>query len=249
MVDFPALDSIAPGASLKGLAKRPLRDLQRALSFLAYMPGVIDGLYGPKTRNAWDMFKSRSGGDGESDVLDSTSLEALTQGVAAVNAVIAEPAPDTAAVKRAIVATCRVLELAEPAQIAYVLATARWETAHTFRPVKEGLGLSEGWRQAHLHYYPYYGRGYVQLTWKRNYDAYGKILALPLVDQPDLALEHGAALFVLVHGFKTGTFTNHKLVEYVSGPMVNFRAARYCINGQDRAVEIAALAEGFLDEV
>ena len=35
-------------------------------------------------------------------------------------------------------------------------------------------------------YYPYYGRGYVQLTHRNNYAQVGTRLRLPLVDDPDL---------------------------------------------------------------
>ena len=52
---------------------------------------------------------------------------------------------------------------------AYVLATAYHETAHTMKPVREAFWLSEGWRRDNLRYYPWYGRGYAQLTWRRNY--------------------------------------------------------------------------------
>jgi hypothetical protein len=52
---------------------------------------------------------------------------------------------------------------------AYALATACHETAYTMQPVREAFWLSEAWRRTHLRYYPYYGRGYVQLTWEDNY--------------------------------------------------------------------------------
>ncbi len=53
---------------------------------------------------------------------------------------------------------------------AYALATACHETAYTMQPVREAFWLSENWRRTHLRYYPFYGRGYVQLTWKANYE-------------------------------------------------------------------------------
>ena len=49
---------------------------------------------------------------------------------------------------------------------AYGLATAWWETNKTMQPVREAYWLSEAWRKPNLRYYPHYGRGYVQLTWK-----------------------------------------------------------------------------------
>ena len=58
--------------------------------------------------------------------------------------------------------------------------------------------------------------------------------------QPDIAL------FVLVHGFKVGTFTSRKITEFIDEHHTDFVGARFCINGTDKAHEIAALAEKFL---
>ena len=57
-----------------------------------------------------------------------------------------------------------ILRLSE---YAYVLATIRHETANTFAPVTE-MGSQKYLRSKQ--YYPYIGRGYVQLTWKWNYE-------------------------------------------------------------------------------
>jgi predicted chitinase len=134
-------------------------------------------------------------------------------------------------------------------QVAYVLATAEWETAHTFKPVKEAFWLSEKWRKDHLSYYPFYGRGYVQLTWKRNYEQYSLILDIDMVSKPDLALVAETALFVLVHGFVTGTFTGRKITEFISEGKKDYKGARRCINGTDKAADIAKLAKHYEDDL
>ncbi|MEO0080462.1 MAG: glycoside hydrolase family 19 protein, partial [candidate division WOR-3 bacterium] len=85
-----------------------------------------------------------------------------------------------------IVKECLRQGVSQPEQIAYVVATAEWETGKTFKPVKEAFWLSEEWRKKNLRYYPYYGRGYVQLTWESNYRKYSKILGIDLVGNPDL---------------------------------------------------------------
>src|SRR6476661_96726 len=82
----------------------------------------------------------------------------------------------------------------------------------------------------HLSYYPFYGRGYVQLTWKRNYQKYSDIFDQDMVAQPDLALKEPVALFVIVHGFKTGTFTERKITEYINEHSTDYKNARRCIN-------------------
>lgn len=148
----------------------------------------------------------------------------------------------------AIKAECHKQGLSLPNQIAYVLATVEWETARTFQPVREAYWKDEDWRRRHLSkYYPFYGRGYVQLTWEGNYRKYSKILGLDLVKEPDLAMEPRHALFILVHGFKTGAFTGKKISDYINAAKSDFRNARRCINRLDRAEEIAALAEKFLE--
>jgi hypothetical protein len=75
--------------------------------------------------------------------------------------------------------------------IAYQLATTYHEAGHTFQPIAE-FGKGRG----HPYGVPdpatnqtYYGRGDVQLTWKRNYELFGQNLGLDLVNQPDLAMD------------------------------------------------------------
>ena len=131
-------------------------------------------------------------------------------------------------------------------QKAYVLATVAWETDGTFKPIREAPSKSEEWRRQNLRYWPYYGRGYVQLTWKSNYETYGKILGIDLVNNPDLALDHKVALFILVHGFKNGTFTGRRLEEFVNPNKTDFVNARRVINALDRAETIAGLARKWL---
>ena len=92
-------------------------------------------------------------------------------------------------------------DLASPEVQAGALATIAIETARTFRPVREAFWLSEDWRQQNLRYYPYYGRGYIQLTWDYNYRNYGEIVNQPLYDQPDLALVPDIAAAVFAEFF------------------------------------------------
>jgi predicted chitinase len=89
----------------------------------------------------------------------------------------------------------------------------------------------------------------VQLTWDDNYRTYSQILSLDLVNDPDLALDPKTALFVLVHGFKTGVFTGRKITDFIDGGRTDFVGARCCINGTDKANEIAALAGAFMASI
>lgn len=146
-------------------------------------------------------------------------------------------------------AECAKQGIGQTAQVAYVLATVEHETAGTFRPVREAYWLKDPdayLKKAHPDYYPFYGRGYVQLTWKANYANYGALLGIDLVGNPDLALDPAIARFVLVHGFKTGAFTGKSISDYVNGGNVDFVNARRCINGIDKAHEIASIAHKWL---
>lgn len=137
-------------------------------------------------------------------------------------------------------------------QTAYVLATVKRETGNTFKPVREAyyinnnFEIAEDWRKKHLRYYPWYGKGYVQITWKQNYEKFSKITGKDLVNNPDLALEPEISRFILCYGFKHGTFTGKKISDYINSTNTDFYNARRCINGTDHAREIAKDAEMYL---
>ena len=133
-------------------------------------------------------------------------------------------------------------------QISYVLATVKRETNNTFEPVIEAYWLSEDWRRKNLKYYPYHGRGYVQITWKSNYEKFSKILNMDLVNNPDLVLKPNVSLFILMYGFKHGTFTGKKISDYVNENKTDYYNCRRCINGVDHAREIANNAEYYYNK-
>lgn len=130
-------------------------------------------------------------------------------------------------------------------QLAYILATAYWETARTMKPVREAYWLSETWRKNNLRYYPYYGRGYVQLTWRYNYNKAGNVFGRRMVENPDIALETDIAVKTLVKGMMEGWFTGKKLPDYVTLKFSDYYNARRVVNGLDRAREIAKIAEDY----
>lgn len=149
----------------------------------------------------------------------------------------------------AIIYECNNFKLVLPEQKAYVIATVEHETNNTFKPVREAYWLSERWRKRNLRYYPYYGRGYVQLTWKENYYKYSKIIGYDFVKDPDKVMNPNVSLFILVHGFKCGTFTKKYLEEYINEERVDYVNARRCINKLDKAEHIAKLAEKYYLEI
>lgn len=130
-------------------------------------------------------------------------------------------------------------------QMAYVLATAYWETARTMKPVREAFWLSESWRRKNLRYFPWYGRGFVQLTWEANYIKAGKELGLDLTTNPDKVMEPVVSAKILVHGSAKGWFTRKKLSDYITLKKSDFVGARGIINGTDKAREIAKIAREY----
>ena len=131
-------------------------------------------------------------------------------------------------------------------QEAYVLATAYWETARTMQPVEEAyyLGSKASAYRRKLRYYPWYGRGFVQLTWKDNYIKAGQKLGVDLVEDPTRAMIPDVAAEILVLGSKDGWFTGKGLSRYI-GEKVDYINARRIINGTDKAKEIAAIAREY----
>jgi len=245
-MDFPELSAINTPCELSGLSSAPLSELQVALARTGYPIRVIDGLYGPNTSSCWAAFCSAVV-PSNPDLVSPAAVTGLLTIVDTLATIENGPQATQDQVIEAIIAECNSLGLTLKAQHAYVIATTYWESAHTFRPVREAFYLPDP--ESYLRtksYYPCYGRGYVQLTWKGNYDHYSRILQTDLVSDPDKALEPAIALFVLVHGFKLGAFTNHKLTDFINASETDFVNARLCINGTDRAAEIAAIAQKYM---
>jgi hypothetical protein len=131
--------------------------------------------------------------------------------------------------------------------LAYMLATTYHETAQRMWPVTE-YG-SESYLQG-KEYWPYIGRGFVQLTWEHNYDKASKALALiddrDLVDHPELALDSLIATRILFRGMAEGWFTEKKLGHYFNADRDDPVNARQIINGNDQDTLIAGHHDKFL---
>jgi predicted chitinase len=109
------------------------------------------------------------------------------------------------------------------------------------QPVKEAYWLSEAWRKKNLRYFPYYGRGLIQITWKENYKKAGDKLEIDLVNSPDDALDLPTAVEIMFSGMEDGWFTGKKLSDYPS----SYKQSRRIVNGLDKADVIAGYAERF----
>jgi predicted chitinase len=243
---FVELLKIKEPQPLSKLDDKQIKELQEALKDLGYPVGEIDGIIGPKTRTAWAEFKTDVF-EGNPELIGPLAIEQL-EGMLKTDTATGKIHDFTTKLGtiQAIKWECQAQGIGLKTQIAYVLATVEWETAKTFKPVREAFWLSEAWRKKNLKYYPFYGRGFVQLTWKNNYEKYSNILGVDMVKKPDLAMDGNIALFVLVHGFKTGTFTGRKITDFINVNKTDFLNARRGINGVDRASRIASLAQKYL---
>lgn len=134
-------------------------------------------------------------------------------------------------------------------QAAYVLATVYHETAKTMQPIEE-YGHGRGrpyYKRVGKFMQRYFGRGFVQLTWYRNYKLFERLLGIPLLKQPNLATTPKYAAKILVLGMKKGLFTGKSLADYTdNNGDCDFIKCRRIINGTDRAALVADYANRFL---
>lgn len=151
--------------------------------------------------------------------------------------------------------------------LAYALATAYHETAGTMLPIHEYGNANYFNRRYGPEHSPalarelgntqpgdgarFAGRGYVQLTGRRNYDVMGKRLGLDLVGNPELALRSDVAARILEVGMREGLFTGKSCASYMPSvgyaDRTSFVGARRIINSTDKASKIAGYALQFQD--
>ena len=149
-------------------------------------------------------------------------------------------------------------------QLAYILGTVYHEAGKGMRPVREGFSADNAAavkyvtdmynrHQIRQNYalpdaatgQSYYGRGFVQITWKWNYAAFEKLLGLPLVANPDMALDVDTSAQIAALGMLKGVFTGKKLADYFNAQTCDWLNARRIINGTDRAALVAGYAQKF----
>ncbi|PZP43577.1 MAG: hypothetical protein DI595_21130 [Agrobacterium fabrum] len=154
----------------------------------------------------------------------------------------------------------------DPRWLAYMLATAFHETATTMQPVRETLAASDTEAMARLDRAfaagrlpmvrkPYWrpdtegkswlGRGFVQLTHRRNYEAMSALTGVDLLERPERAMEAEVATAILIHGMAGGGFTGRRLADFFSDGREDWDGARAIINGSDRARLVGGYGRAF----
>lgn len=136
-------------------------------------------------------------------------------------------------------------------QAAYVLSTAHHETGQ-YKYMREIWGPTPAQKRyegrADLGNVQkgdgrkFMGRGFVQITGRRNYADWSKRLGVDLLKEPQLAEQPAIAARIIVEGMKLGTFTGKALDDYITLYKSDYTGARRIVNGTDRAKLIAGYA-------
>ncbi len=160
----------------------------------------------------------------------------------------------------------QALPQGDPRWLAYMLATAFHETAATMQPVRETLATSDAQAIERLdrafaagrlpmvrksYWRPdaqgksWLGRGFVQLTHRRNYEAMSALTGIDLLEKPERAMEADVATAILIRGMAAGSFTGRRLADYFNLKNADWTGARAIINGTDRARLVADYGRAF----
>lgn len=180
-------------------------------------------------------------GEGELGPIDTECLKRL------IGAASAGDRPSAMTAMPHIMQAAQKQGVTDPAQVAYILATAQAETNFRSRDQDSNPGGYET------------GRGYTQLTHEYNYRYFSRKLGIDLMKNPGLANDPRIASEIIVHGMKHGTFTGmtgngnlihgggKKLSDYINGSKQDFVGARRIVNDGDRMWEIAGYARRYLN--
>jgi hypothetical protein len=76
----------------------------------------------------------------------------------------------------------------------------------------------------------YFGRGFVQLTKRKNYETVGEKLHIPLSEHPNLAYEQPFAIIMLVDGVKGRWYAGQPLNTYLNDNVSDWVLARESVN-------------------
>lgn len=163
-----------------------------------------------------------------------------------------------------ILEACRSYGITDRSHIAYVLASAHHESnmgktmsencggnhcdRYEKQPLKSQLGnkhKGDGrW---------FRGRGYVQLTGRKNYERYSLILGVDMggdgtgdIKYPRRALKPENAAKIVAHGMKHGTYNEvHKLADFGRDGSYDFKGARKIINKQLEVAKVESIAKKY----
>lgn len=158
--------------------------------------------------------------------------------------------------------------------LAYILATAFHETGGTMQPIREAFGKSTadtiarldrewakpghgGLKNVSRPYWRdgWFGRGYIQITHRDNYQKFEDLLGVDLTTDPDKAMEPRISAHILIIGMVRGMFRTNRvtkqperLADYFGSMLGDPVGARNIVNGKgDKAKLIATYYKAFHD--
>ena len=159
----------------------------------------------------------------------------------------------------ALLAACARNGITDGHHVANILAQCYHETAGAMQPIKETVmrnhkdknpsdatviarldrAFSRGqlpWVKSPYWRDGWFGRGFIQLTHRANYDKLGRAVGVNLIGNPSRALDINTSADIAVVGMRDGMFTGRKLADYrfpqalASPPGQN---PRRIVNGSD----------------
>jgi putative chitinase len=141
---------------------------------------------------------------------------------------------------------------------AYALATTEHEGGKTFQPIRERgpksyfakyepgtkLGIELGNTEPGDGYL-FRGGGDVMVTGRGHFRRFGELLDIDLEGHPELVTDPAVSLNIMKLGLERGLFTGRALADYFNGKKCDWRNARRCVNGLDKADVIAGYAQSW----
>ena len=134
---------------------------------------------------------------------------------------------------RFIATECDAMVITDANQVAYILGTV-WNECR-FKSIKEIRAKqgTEVWKLQERYWHTgYYGRGFSQLTWSKNYKKFSPLVGRDLVKNPDDVLLPAVGAKIIVTGMAFGMFTGKRLSQYFTPSIRDWMGARSIVNGK-----------------
>lgn len=215
---------------------------------------IADGVVGAKTWAA--LLKQPVKSPNPATPQSNTPIVKTAAGAFNLDKIVASiPYPDVRPIARTtlpiILHQCQADAVTDLAQMAYILATAEHEShlGVWMEEFASGWDYEGSWDLGNTESGDgprFKGRGFVQLTGRKNYAAWSDRLNIDLIRYPERVMQPEIAAQILVQGMRDGLFTGSKLSDFIRAGNRDFYSARQIINGLDRASELAAIAEEYL---
>lgn len=147
-------------------------------------------------------------------------------------------------------------------QIAYILSTVKWECSFKNQAEIWKWRWKQYWKVDRTTWYAYYGRWFIQMTWKENYQKYTQIIQsswkefkdnnwnilkwseIDLVNNPDVILEsNDLAAFILMDWMKNwwpDREETKKLSYYINETKTDYYNARAIVNWMNSKPQLYA---------